>query len=126
VVVATVLVAVLVAQVISQTHYLRSIVGRTVTGRQHYLAGAATLRGRIHRPCVMYGPAAAPIAFLLGCNDHPQAPAILPEVATGTTLVVMTKPGIDLTAPPGSRPVRLFGRHGAGHGIVAHILSPGK
>lgn len=121
--VATVLAAALAAQVISQTHYLRSIVGRTVTGRQHYLAGAAKLHSKVHRPCVMYGPAAPPIAFVLGCNDHPQFPTIQPQVATGTTVVVMTKPGLDITVPPGSRPLRLFRRHGAGHGIVAHIFA---
>ena len=92
--------------------------GHNHTTRNQYLREAARLRHLVHAPCVIYGPSGPPVAFVLGCNDYPQGQVIFSRVATGTTVVVMTEPGVAIAVPPGSRALRMPRR------ITAHILSP--
>lgn len=124
VVVPAVVIGFLLVQVVSQTNYLHRLVGHYTKSRGRYLVEAARLhRAGVHPPCVINGPFGTPVAFQLGCNDHPNPQqGVLARVARGTTVVVFTRAGVN--PYPHSRRVRLSRRARVGH-EVARVL-PGR
>jgi hypothetical protein len=119
--VAAALVVLLGVQAVTQNTFLRHNVSHLTVSRNRYLTEAAQLhQAGVHAPCVIYGTYGPPVAFQLGCNDHPRAPRVLPKVATGTTVAEMTATRRGLHALPSWQTVQLF-RSGPNRNIVAHV-----
>lgn len=115
----------LLAQLVSQTHYLRDRVAASTEIRNVYFTEAATLRGYgVVAPCLIYGPTGAPVAFILGCNDHPVDETLYPRIFHGTTVVEMSRGRFPLPRLPGSTTVRFF-RHGPRHTLVGYLIRGG-
>jgi hypothetical protein len=89
--VAAAAVAVLAVQVVDQTHVLHHDVKQATDARHRFLVAAKRLHAAgVRRPCIIYGLYGPPVAFALGCNDHPFGEAAQSRVATGTSVVVIT------------------------------------
>jgi hypothetical protein len=112
---------VVLAQVLSQTHFLRQIAGHYTHSRSRYLTEARSLhRAGVRPPCVMNGDYAQPVAFALRCNDHPNVQqGVLERVSHGTTVVEFAPP--DPHAYPSARRIRLV-HPGPTGPEVAYIL----
>jgi hypothetical protein len=112
-------------QIVTQTHVLQRNVAVAVQKRGTYLTAAAELRAAgVHAPCVIYGYHGPPVGFVLGCNDHPVAPQVLPRVATGTSVVAITTAPDGKTAFKGWEQVKLRPNHSSIHWL-AHVLLGG-
>jgi hypothetical protein len=113
------------AQLVSQTHYLRQQVALSTEYRNTYFIEAGVLRGyQVHAPCLIYGPTGPPVAFILGCTDHPVDATLYPRIFRGTTVVEMSRHHYKLPRLPGSTTVRMFGS-GNRRSLVGYLIRGG-
>jgi hypothetical protein len=119
-----VLFVVLLAQIGSQTYRVHHVVTKYVANRGRYVPEAATLRqAGVRPPCLLNGRLAAPVAFAMGCNDHPSVrPGQPPPVGAGTTIVEFGLPGTYPASVARQIPVQHTVR---GQAQVAYIFPPG-
>lgn len=123
--VISVVVGVLIVQLMSQTVFLRRQVRASTAARNAYFAQAEVLRSYgVHAPCLIYGPTGAPVAFILGCNDHPIDDTLYARIARGTTVVEMSRPRFQLPRLPGSTTVHFF-KHGQRRQLVGYLIRGG-
>jgi hypothetical protein len=112
-------------QLVSQTQYLRRQVGASTVARNAYFAQAAVLRSYdVHSPCLIYGPTGPPVAFILGCNDHPIDSTLYPRIFSGTTVVEMSRHRFHLARLPGSTTIHFF-KHGQRRSLVGYLIRGG-
>jgi len=117
--VVTGIAALLVVQTVSQLMALNHSVVQATASRTRFTAAADRLRAAgVQAPCIVYGNYGPPVAFALGCNDHPSGKSAARRVRSGTTVVVLTRgPAIDY---PKTQTVELK----SSTAWVAHILAP--
>lgn len=118
-------VLILVVQLVTQTVFLRRQVRASTAARNEYFAQAEVLRSYgVHAPCLIYGPTGAPVAFILGCNDHPIDSSLYQRIANGTTVVEMSRPRFQLARLPGSTTIHFF-KHGQRRQLVGYLIRGG-
>jgi hypothetical protein len=121
----SVVVVVALVQLVSQTHFLREQVQASTAARNAYFTQAAVLRGYgVHAPCLIYGPTGPPVAFILGCNDHPIDDTLYPRIFRGTTGVEMSRHRFHLARLPGSTTIQFF-KHGQRRSLVGYLIRGG-
>jgi hypothetical protein len=121
----TAVVVVLGVQLVSQTAFLRRQVQASTASRNGYFTQAAVLRSYgVHAPCIVYGPTGPPVAFILGCNDHPIDDTLYPRIFNGTTVVEMSRPRFQLARLPGSITVHFF-KQGQRRSLVGYLIRGG-
>lgn len=114
----------LLAQIVSQVHIMRSsVMPKSDVKLEQYAALAAALRGQVplRRPCLIAGVPSSPVAFLLKCASFPANPARFRLVAPRAEgSVLWLTPRRDLPAElAGWRVTRLRGIPAAPRGWYA-------
>jgi hypothetical protein len=87
----TAIALVLAIQAVTQADALTQSVNQATANRARFLTAANRLRAAgVQAPCIVYGRYGPPVAFALGCDDHPQGTEAFARIPTGTTVVVLT------------------------------------
>jgi len=105
---AVVLVGMLVVQATAQTRVLDRFSAHLHQSRDRYLVVAHQLREHgVRPPCVVNGYFATPIAYAIGCNDHPGTEGVEPD----TRLALLAEYRVRALTDPGWPELKLTGWH---------------